>query len=63
MGTITAINGNVITISTGDIITVPACASIQWNGGAAAFALGQQFDWNGYNSPTTGNVAQNVTIN
>ena len=63
MGTITAINGNVITISTGDVVTVPACASIQWNGGASAFALGQVFDWNGYNSAATGNVAQQVTIN
>ncbi len=63
LGTITAINGNVITISTGDKVTVPACASIQWNGGASAFALGQVFDWNGYNSAATGNVAQQVTIN
>ena len=62
-GTITAINGNVITISTGDVVTVPACAQIYWNGGAAAFALGQVFDWSGYNSAATGNVAQNVTIN
>lgn len=66
MGSITAINGNVVTFKTkkGAIVnvTVPACATIQWNGGAVAFALGQVFEWNGYSSAATGNVAQSVVI-
>jgi hypothetical protein len=66
-GKITAINGNVITFKTSSgasvSVTVPACATIQWNGGAKAFALGQVFEWNGYNSAAIGNVAQKVTIN
>jgi len=44
-------------------VSVPACATIQWNGGATAFALGQVFEWNGYKSAATGNVAQSVVIN
>jgi PKD repeat protein len=69
-GAITAIFGNVISFNTtvkGVVIpvsvTVPACAKITWNGGAKAFALGQVFEWNGYSSAATGNVAQSVTIN
>jgi len=70
-GPITAINGTAITftqtsktgVKTSVTANVPACASIQWNGGAKAFALGQVFEWNGYNSPATGNVAQSVVIN
>ena len=67
MGTITAIKGNVITFKTSKAVmvsvTVPACATIQWNGGAKSFALGQAFEWNGYNSAATGNVAQSVVSN
>lgn len=67
MGTITTVAGNVITFKTSKgalvTVTVPACASIQWNGGAKSFAVGQAFEWNGYNSAATGNVAQQVTIN
>ena len=66
-GTITAIAGNVITFKTKSgaivIVTVPTCAKITWNGGAKAFAIGQAFEWNGYSSSATGNVAQSVTIN
>ena len=66
-GAITAINGNVITFKTSKglsvVVTVPSCAKIAWNGGAKAFALGQVFEWNGYSSAATGNVAQSVTIN
>ena len=66
-GPITGIRGNVITITTkkGVVVdvTVPSCANIEWNGGAKAFALGQNFEWNGYSSTATGNVAQQVTIN
>lgn len=66
-GAITAINGNVITFKPSKgaqvTVTVPSCAKIQWNGGATAFALGQVFEWNGYYSKSTGNVAQSVTIN
>jgi len=66
-GTITAISGNLITFKTSKAVvvtvTVPACATIQWNGGAKAFALGQVFEWNGYSSAATGNVAQSVVIN
>lgn len=67
MGAITAIAGNVITFNTSKgvavTVTVPSCAKIAWNGGAKAFALGQVFEWNGYSSAATGNVAQSVTIN
>ena len=66
-GKITAINGNMISFKTSSgarvSVTVPVCATIQWNGGAKAFALGQVFEWNGYSSAATGNVAQKVTIN
>lgn len=66
-GNITAIAGNVITITNkkavSTSITVPSCAKITWNGGATAFALGQQFEWKGYSSTATGNVAQSVIIN
>jgi len=70
-GKITSIVGNVITISktnktTGVVtvttITVPACATIKWNGGATAFAIGQALEWKGYSSTATGNVAQSVII-
>jgi hypothetical protein len=67
MGTITSIAGNVISFKTSKgvtvKVTVPTCAKIAWNGGAKAFALGQAFEWNGYSSAATGNVAQSVTIN
>jgi hypothetical protein len=67
IGTITAISGNIITFKTSAAVlvkvTVPSCATIQWNGGAKAFALGQVFEWNGYNSAATGNIAQSVVIN
>jgi hypothetical protein len=43
-------------------VSVPACATIHWNGGASAFAVGQQAEWEGYTSATTGNVATIVTI-
>ena len=66
LGKITAVNGNVVTfqLSSGAkvVVTVPNCATIEWNG-ASAFAVGQQFEWNGYYSPATGNVAQSVVIN
>jgi hypothetical protein len=70
-GKITSIVDNVITISktnkttgvaTVTTVTVPACATIEWNGGATAFAIGQSFEWKGYSSTATGNVAQRVTI-
>ena len=73
MGTITAIGANAVTntnlitfktiAGTTVKVSVPACATIQWNGGATAFALGQVFEWNGYKSAATGNVAQSVVIN
>jgi hypothetical protein len=66
-GAITSITGNVITFNTSKgvavTVIVPACAKITWNGGAKTFALGQVFEWNGYSSTATGNVAQSVTIN
>jgi hypothetical protein len=66
-GAITSINGDVISFTTKKgvavSVTVPSCAKIQWNGGAKTFALGQVFEWNGYSSTATGNVAQSVTIN
>ena len=70
-GTITSIVGNNITFSktnktTGVVtmttVTVPTCATIIWNGGAKAFAVGQGFEWKGYSSSATGNVAQSVII-
>lgn len=65
-GRITAINGHVITFQPAKgalvTVTVPSCAKIQWND-ASVFAVGQQFEWNGYYSPATGNVARSVTIN
>lgn len=72
-GTITAISTNIVTntnvitfktiAGTTVKVSVPACATIQWNAGANAFALGQVFEWNGYKTAATGNVAQNVVIN
>lgn len=66
-GRITAIKGNLITFKTsaGALVkvTVPACAKIVWNGGTSTFALRQMFQWNGYNSAATGNVAQKVIVN
>jgi hypothetical protein len=66
-GTITAINGNVVTFVTSKgksvSVNVPSCAKITWNGGATSFTVGQMFEWNGYSSTATGNVAQQVTIN
>lgn len=67
MGNITAINGSAVTFATSKgvsvTVTVPVCAKITWNGGAKTFAIGQAFEWNGYSSTATGNVAQSVTIN
>jgi hypothetical protein len=67
LGKITAISGNLITFKTAAgvlvKVTVPACATIQWNGGAITYAIGQVFDWNGYKTAATGNVAQSVVIN
>lgn len=73
MGTITVISTNVIsgtttvtfkTIAGTTVkVNVPTCATIQWNGGATAFAIGQVFEWNGYKSAATGNVAQSAIIN
>lgn len=65
-GLITSVNGNVVTITNksgvSTTVTVPACAKVSWNG-AKAFKVGQAFEWHGYNSPATGNVAQEVSIN
>lgn len=66
-GMITVIGGSVVTFKTskGSLVSVnvPACAKIEWNGGAKAFAIGQQFEWNGYSTVALGNVATQVTIN
>lgn len=65
-GRITAVNGNVITYknSAGKLInvTVPRCASIAWRNGLNSFAVMELFQWSGYSSLATGNVAQKVTI-
>ncbi|GAB6140136.1 hypothetical protein JCM14076_08650 [Methylosoma difficile] len=67
LGKITAISANVITFKTaaGALVkvTVPVCATVQWNGGATAYAIGQVFEWNGYRTAATGNVAQSVVVN
>jgi len=67
-GAITAINGNVVTFVTKKgasvSVNVPSCARIEWgNEGSKAFAVGQKFEWHGYSSTATGNVAQSVSIN
>lgn len=65
-GKITAVAGNVVTFKTSKgasvSVTVPACAKVEWNG-AKAFKVGQRFEWKGYSTAATGNVAQGVTIN
>ena len=65
-GKISAINANVITFINGKgasaVVTVPACAKVELND-ATAVKVGQQFEWSGYATTSTGNVAQTVIIN
>ena len=66
-GTITGLSGNLIAIKTPQNalvgVIVPACANISFAGDAKGFAVGQIFEWHGYSTPATGNVATEVTIN
>lgn len=68
-GVIQSIQGDMVTYrmanAAGTLVTVkvPNCATVQWNGGVNAFAVGQMFRWAGYTSLDTGNVAQSVTVN
>ncbi|MEI6415494.1 MAG: hypothetical protein WCP34_14710, partial [Pseudomonadota bacterium] len=66
-GKISEVSGQAITYKTSKgvsvNVTVSPCAKIEWNDGAKSFSLGQMFEWHGYKSTRTGNVAQSVVIN